>query len=101
MPPKRGGKKGQSVKKLGAGSKKAAAAGSSGRQATSSKKESSEEKSVPLAKATPQAQQPVPEAGTKRAEPETSAIDLEATLQRRQKLAEELQGVEKQVRRRT
>ena len=42
--------------------------------------------------------QPLPDAGVKRPlEPEVPAIDLQATLQRRQKLAEELQTVEKQV----
>lgn len=38
-----------------------------------------------------------PDVGAKRSEPDAPTIDLQATLKKRHKLAEELQAVEKQV----
>ena len=98
MPPKRSGKKGQTAKNPGASSGKAAAGGSAAPHVSSSRSEAREEEKVaPLSKADSAAKQLGQEVGTKRAEPEPTTGDLEATLQRRQKLAEELQAVEKQV----
>ena len=58
----------------------------------------SEEVPAAAAAAAAAEKQPLPDAGQKRPlEPEVPTVDLQATLQRRQKLAEELQTVEKQV----
>ena len=89
MPPKQ--KKKGATSKVNSAAKEAAAVP----EKPAAKSVAASEEVPPAAAAE---KEPLPDAGVKRPlEPEVPTIDLQATLQRRQKLAEELQTVEKQV----